>query len=170
MSVLLFIIGSYFLAVCIGWFIHFFLHCKIWGVAIYKYHLFAHHRHKEIANHSDLDRYNIIEHIIWLSVILAVECAAFMLFSLMYSLIFIITTLLYAVAFYYIHDNVHFKHSLLNQYKWFRRLKERHLIHHRYGGIIYFEKKLRDECPNISFGGPIGGKFMDKLFNADYKE
>lgn len=170
MYTLFIIILSYFIAVCFGWLIHLFLHSEIFGFAVYKYHLFAHHRHKEIAHHSDLDHYSIIEHLIWLSFIIVLELAVFLLFPLYYLLIFIITTISYAVMFYYIHDNVHFKHSFLNRYKWFRRLKARHLTHHRCGGIIRFEKKLREECPNISFGGPIGGIFLDKLFHADHKD
>lgn len=170
MITLMLIVLSYFVAVCLGWFIHFFLHCEIFGVAVYKYHLFAHHRNMQIAHHSDLDRYSIIEHFIWLAFIITFELLVLMLIPLEYALIFMITSILYAIMFYYIHDNVHFKHSFLNHFKWFRRLKARHLLHHRHGGIIRFEKKLGDECPNIAFGGPVGGRFIDKILKAERRQ
>lgn len=169
MAIILTIVISYYVAVFVGWFIHFFLHCELFGFKVYKYHLFAHHKKLTIASHSDMNRYNIIEHLIWLSFIVLANVLILVFVPLQYSLIFLVIAIIYGSFFYYVHDNVHFKHSFLNRYKWFRKLKARHLIHHRWSGVITFKKPLSEECPNIAFGGPVGGIFIDRIFKAEKK-
>ena len=169
MAILFTIVISYYFAVLLGWLIHFFLHCEIFGFKVYKYHLFAHHKNLNIAHHSDMNRYNLIEHLIWIFFIgLAVLLVA-VLVPAPYNMVFVGVAILYASFFYYVHDNVHFKKSFLNRYRWFRKLKSRHLIHHRWGGVITFKKPIQEECPNIAFGGPVGGVLLDKLINAEKK-
>lgn len=170
MFTLLTIIAGYYLSICLGWLTHFLLHCEIFGLRFYKFHLLAHHKKIKIANHTDINFYNIIEHLIWLSLYFIVNLVFLALLPLYYALILIATLTVYAILFYFIHDHVHFKHSFLKRYKWFRALKTRHLVHHRHGNVIRFKQSLHEECPNIAFGGPIGGIFIDKLVKADRKD
>ncbi|CAM4459017.1 MAG: hypothetical protein LEGION0398_MBIBDBAK_00862 [Legionellaceae bacterium] len=166
MDILFTIMVTYFVSIILGWGVHLLLHCKIFGYPFYKFHLLAHHRKKFIANPLDLNLYNIIEHLVWLTFYALFLLIFYLILPPLHFWVSSITFTSYAIVFYIFHDLIHSKDSFLNQYIWFKKVKSRHLLHHRFAGIIEFKKSLKEECPNISFGGPIGGVLLDKLINA----
>lgn len=169
--VLLVLAAGHVLNVFLLWLTHYVLHQRVLGIPFYRIHLGAHHRIDHVDEYV-LDVSSTVEHMVWAGFTLAASIAYLALFPSWVAILLITELLMFAACIYYIHDEYESAAaSWLERFKWYRRGKTSHILHHSYRPEI---NKTEDKeqhqgfrrSVNYCFGGPITGALMDRLLGT----
>jgi sterol desaturase/sphingolipid hydroxylase (fatty acid hydroxylase superfamily) len=168
--VLLVLAGGHVLNAFVIWLVHLLLHQRILGIPLYRVHLGAHHRIDYVEDYV-LDVSTVVEHSVWGAFTLLTSTIYFLLFPGWIAILLIAELLASAAWSYYLHDEYENPDSKLKRFKWYRRGKALHQLHHSYrpekdAGNIH---RAFHHSVNYSFGGPLLGALMDRLFGT-YRE
>jgi sterol desaturase/sphingolipid hydroxylase (fatty acid hydroxylase superfamily) len=166
--VLLVLVAGHFLNAFIIWFTHLLLHQRILGIPLYRIHLGAHHRIDYVDDYV-LDVSSVIEHFTWAGFTVLVSSIYLLVFPFWIAVIFVVELLLSIAWSYYLHMEYENPDSRLARFKWYQYGLALHKLHHGYrpeadAGTGRHEAFHRSV--NYSFGGPVLGALMDRLFGT----
>ena len=124
---------NYLVSICFEQLIHSFAHNRKYGGQLYQWHRLHHldyppHKtqSKEYINSGE----GIVENLFLYS-ILGTDMLLFPFVSYRTFLFFLSQTTLYAFTVNYFHRQYHTEDSYWNQYQWYRKKRDYHLLHHK---------------------------------------
>ena len=168
--VLIVLAVGHFLNAFIIWLTHLLLHQRILGFPLYSIHLGAHHRIDHVDEYV-LDVSTVVEHFVWAGFTVLVSSIYLALFPLWMAVILIAELLFSAGWCYYLHDQYESPSSKLERFKWYRHGRALHCLHHSYrpeidSGLNRNKHQGFRRSVNYSFGGPVAGAMMDRIFGT----
>ena len=154
------VIAGHLLGTFSAWLIHYLQHRRIFGIDFHQIHLRAHHdvtlRHADPVAHR---RWMIVGHAQWLVMISTAAAAYFAFLVPWAAAVCVAEAFIMGLFTYYFHREYDNPRSWLARFRWFRRARALHGIHHGDFGSF-------DRSRNYAIGGPITGFLMDHVLGT----